>query len=400
MTDANTLTDVEVTEVCAKLQKIGLANRRDGLLNGVRTELTDKLKDEDTKTDLLLSDLRLLNADAEGSNSIRTWLENAADHAVTHPDVRRFLNGLADKLARSENGAMKSGASGLEAAGSDTLSTGDERSFHGLSPELEALGFGTDTFNERAIFTNDLLPIGFLSRASVIGMSICRLKITRHEGGVPHVSLTGRKKRYFGTGWLIGSSYIITNHHVVNGRDPGEPTAPQSDLEPQAKSAKVEFDYDEEDVVTEDAVVSELAHSNKELDYAILKLSEETGRSPLRLWSREVSLSDDEVAPVNIIQHPGGAPKQIGMRNNLIARITDRDLAYFTDTKGGSSGSPVCNDAWQVVALHKAATRTFGAIEFQGKETQWVNIGTRIDRIINDLVLNQPDLWGEINPSI
>ena len=98
-----------------------------------------------------------------------------------------------------------------------------------------------------------------------------------------------------------------------------------------------------------------------------------------------MSLPSGDVVPLNIIQHPGGAPKQIGMRNNLAASINENNLAYFTDTEGGSSGAPVCNDKWQVVALHKAATRTFGENEFQGKKTRWVNVGTRIDRIISDL---------------
>ncbi|MEM9840577.1 MAG: serine protease, partial [Pseudomonadota bacterium] len=108
----------------------------------------------------------------------------------------------------------------------------------------------------------------------------------------------------------------------------------------------------------------------------------------------------DDALPVNVIQHPGGSPKQLGIRNNLAARLTDKDLAYFTDTEGGSSGSPVCSDDWIVLALHKASTTVFGKLEFQGKKTAWVNVGTRVDLIIEDLEKNHAALWSAIGADI
>ncbi len=62
--------------------------------------------------------------------------------------------------------------------------------------------------------------------------------------------------------------------------------------------------------------------------------------------------------PVYVIQHPRGQPKQVVVRNNL---LVDRDegaetpyLTYEADTDQGSSGSPVFNRQWEVVALHHA----------------------------------------------
>ncbi|MCE0446643.1 trypsin-like peptidase domain-containing protein [Streptomyces tricolor] len=58
---------------------------------------------------------------------------------------------------------------------------------------------------------------------------------------------------------------------------------------------------------------------------------------------------------VNIIQHPNGEPKQLALRENQIVDLLDRFVHYATDTAPGSSGSPVFNDQWEVVALHHSA---------------------------------------------
>ena len=55
---------------------------------------------------------------------------------------------------------------------------------------------------------------------------------------------------------------------------------------------------------------------------------------------------------VSIIQHPNGEMKQIALRENQILDFFDAFLHYRTDTAPGSSGSPVFNDQWEIVALH------------------------------------------------
>jgi V8-like Glu-specific endopeptidase len=81
---------------------------------------------------------------------------------------------------------------------------------------------------------------------------------------------------------------------------------------------------------------------------------------------------------VYIIQHPEGLPKQIGMHRNLVVHVDDRVVQYLTDTKGGSSGSPVFNDRWGVVALH---SRWVEVPRADGRASMFRNQGVRIERV-------------------
>ena len=104
--------------------------------------------------------------------------------------------------------------------------------------------------------------------------------------------------------------------------------------------------------------------------------------------------------PVNIVQHPDGDPRRIAVRENLLVAIPDeRYLVYETDTEGGSSGAPVFNDNWELVALHKgmesARDDEGHEIDVHGRRVTartpavqrvWVaNRGVRVSAIVGDL---------------
>jgi hypothetical protein len=64
------------------------------------------------------------------------------------------------------------------------------------------------------------------------------------------------------------------------------------------------------------------------------------------------SVKSDVGEYLTIIQHPSGERKQVVVRENKLLKFDGDVLWYATDTVGGSSGSPVFNRFWQVVALH------------------------------------------------
>ena len=153
---------------------------------------------------------------------------------------------------------------------------------------------------------------------------------------------------------------MITNYHVIEARDrPLEPAATPRQFRLQAERAVVWFDYMREGGDSLECRTAELLSSDRNLDYAIVRLVGTEGvlsRYPLPIVREPPKLERGH--RLNIVQHSGGGPMSFAIRNNFYVGIGDSDsfLRYLTDTQGGASGSPVLNDSWKVIALHHAAT--------------------------------------------
>jgi V8-like Glu-specific endopeptidase len=89
-----------------------------------------------------------------------------------------------------------------------------------------------------------------------------------------------------------------------------------------------------------------------------------------------------QVERVNIIQHPSGGPKQIAIYHNIVAYTDEKRVQYLTDTLPGSSGSPVFDDQWRIVALHHSG----GWIIEPGTKNQvFRNEGININCVVEGL---------------
>ena len=199
---------------------------------------------------------------------------------------------------------------------------------------------------ERILGTSDLVEINFLDIGRRAGRCVGRIQVRDATGRV----------REFGTGCLVSPGLLLTNNHVL-------PTADSA----RRSLLDLEFE-DDESFNPRTPVVFPLDPdrffvTNPALDFTVVAVQPTAtdGAAPLATFGflpligfEGKVLVDEYVA---VIQHPGGAPKKIALRNNTVVDVFDDFLHYTTDTDRGASGSPVFNDQWQVVALHHAGVK-------------------------------------------
>jgi endonuclease G, mitochondrial len=306
----------------------------------------------------------------DGSVPLQIWLGNAS-RMTLQPLQRKTFQDARDKVT-----AMATGAPDLGAAAD------------------------VSEVKEEIIFSDDTVAFGFLGQGMVAGRSVGRIAVLPYEAGAPKLTALGAPEYpHAGTAWLVAPTLAVTNHHVVNARSAIDGPAPQAsdaDLALQAAAAVVRFDYDTEDSPGVDVACTSLEAWSPELDYAVLRLASDPQRRPLPLQPGMLKAGLADNLAVNVIQHPDGKAKRLGIRNNIVHDTTDKDVRYFTDTQRGSSGSPVLTDGWAVCALHRGSRRV--DVKFQGKASSYVNVGTQIGAILDDLKARYPALSDEIRP--
>lgn len=181
---------------------------------------------------------------------------------------------------------------------------------------------------------NTMMRINWLEKALQASKAVCRVVCA--DGNL-------------GTGFITQDGYLFTNNHVI----------PSSDV---ARDARVEFNYEvDAKGNARSRTVYELdptdfkTSPHTELDFTRVRLVDRPD-APLKQWGY---VEFETIAPtlgegVTIIQHPLGQDKQIALNANEVISIWNPYLFYTTDTERGSSGSPVFNKDWKVVALHHA----------------------------------------------
>ena len=163
-------------------------------------------------------------------------------------------------------------------------------------------------------------------------------------------------ERPVGTGFLVAGAalhanlpalVLVTNAHVVSA---GSRTA----LEPA--DARVTFRALEHDPATYRIARVLWTSPPGELDTTIAELESypaEAGSCPVA--GRRPALDSEPPPQTYVIGHPSGWDQvMLSVRDNQVLDGDDLRLHYRTPTEGGSSGSPVFNRAWEVIAVHHA----------------------------------------------
>jgi V8-like Glu-specific endopeptidase len=227
---------------------------------------------------------------------------------------------------------------------------------------------GTETprsVEEKIIGENTLRDVCMLERALAASQAVVRLRATS-DG-----------QAWAGSGFMIAADLLMTNHHVIEN-----PT--------QAENTQCWFNYQlgangkplEATIVS--ALKAGLFHTNSELDFTVMQLENPPafGHS-LRLRSSLVARD----SRVSIIQHPGGHYKKISMQNNFVEYIDRHVIQYTTSTEPGSSGSPVFDDDFNVVAIHHSG----GMIEEPTTARRYLrNAGSSMLAVLEDLKQQAP----------
>jgi Trypsin-like peptidase domain len=199
----------------------------------------------------------------------------------------------------------------------------------------------------------------------------------------------------FGTGFLLKGKdlnegfgeelILLTNAHVVSA-DPTEKS-----LRPE--EAIVIFEALDSSEEFRDLEIIWSSPSDK-LDATVLRFSRADHNrlkeltQGLKLYPISKYLPAVETPPtqkVYVIGHPHGGTLQISFQDNL---LIDHDkiskIHYRTPTEGGSSGSPVFNQQWDLIGLHHAGSETMKCLNDK-PGTYQANEGIWIQRIIKEL---------------
>ncbi len=194
---------------------------------------------------------------------------------------------------------------------------------------------------ERIIGRSNLVGISYFDRTRLASRTVGRVVVRGLQGG----RIDG-----YGTGFLVSRRLLITNHHVLGSPD-------------EARFSQVEFNYEEGTAAPApmplifdlEPDVFFVTSPLDALDYTVVAVAERAGAPlPSFGWNRLIGQTGktQKGEYLNIIQHPEGRPKQLALRDNLLIDLLEQHLHYETDTLRGSSGAPVYNDDWEVVALH------------------------------------------------
>jgi V8-like Glu-specific endopeptidase/lysophospholipase L1-like esterase len=253
--------------------------------------------------------------------------------------------------------------------------------------ETTADGISGINVFERIIEQNNLMGIKFLRKGACVSRSVGRIVISSKYDFLG-----------YGTGFMISPRLLMTNNHVLRKFVHAENSKVQFnfvELSLGKNSTPTEYWFKPEDFFLTDA----------KLDFTLVAV-EEKNRDGLSVrdqgWNSLIRESGKAIVgeKVNIIQHPGGNPMQLALRENKIIDVLDDFLHYEADTLQGSSGSPVFNDQWEIAALHHAGVprkKRIGSklrymlktgVPWDGKRNtehliDWVaNEGTRISKIV------------------
>lgn len=347
---------------------------------------------------ITVADFRTFLSEYVGRNLDRIevgTLDNVISSVITAADGQEWLGDLLEGLKEVSGPAAKA-----------TLDTIDITGHFGV-PQSVAYRTNVAKLVQNAPAlekivrdTNSFLPIEtWLSRAIDIRNRVCRFSFD-----------IGRLLPV-GSGFLVAPDVVLTNHHVVASVINGIR---------QAKQIRVQFDHyeltdgsvsagtivqtaekwliasaphDPVDITVHD-LTTEPNPAN--LDFALVrlerKIGDENARDRKRGWLDLETTAENARAgaPAFIAQYPGERPMQLALDTGGVIGYSPNELRlrYHTNTLGGSSGAPVFNQDWELLALHHAGDPEYPELD-TGKYNEGIPIRTLTRHLRGQNILAQ-----------
>lgn len=194
---------------------------------------------------------------------------------------------------------------------------------------------------ERILAGNDLTDISYLAIGLLRARAVGRIVIRRNG------QLLG-----YATGFLAAPGVLITNEHVFSDPQTVRDSLLQLNYERTVSGEETQPAVFQLQLTAPPII-------NPQLDLAVVGVrpTSQTGQPLADFGWLTLNPAPGKAfigEYLTIIQHPQGERKQICVRENKLLKYSDTEpyLWYQTDTVSGSSGSPVFNTTWDVVALH------------------------------------------------
>ncbi|HYC90299.1 MAG TPA: trypsin-like peptidase domain-containing protein [Thermoanaerobaculia bacterium] len=213
--------------------------------------------------------------------------------------------------------------------------------------------------DERAV------PFGWYRRGLECCFSVCRIE--------------DDYDRPAGTGFVVrGGDFrpdlgdrrcILTNDHVVSEFDPKA-------IPPEKAYARFHA-LDGTPRVTIDEVLWRSGRS--ELDAALLSVVDDQLPDVKTFGFAKGPLDRSTEQKIFVIGHPQGGALSISLYDNILLDCNDTFVHYRSPTLPGSSGSPVFNNDWELVALHHAGHQQTRRLD--GSGTYEANEGIQMEKI-------------------
>ena len=356
-------------------------------------------------------------------------LGRRANGETNHNDETAFVDDAASSEAIVLVETMLEGARGLR----NTEDCGDPGAEvqEPLTPEEESL---MDDLERIILPDNNLLPVAFLEEGAETQKAVGRIALKRAHAGLPAGS-------GWGTGSLVADDLLLTNNHVIpnvafakqvkvefnyQNEIDGTPTTPDTyDLDPDSVFiTNAALDYTLVRVKCRRLFLPRLPFRpvispNGETMFEFVEHQNEN--DPIALTPDPLNPNPGVIDPglvvrppltttglnfrfcmkpgprwghlqlprgrvllrngmhLNIVQHPRGRRKEVAVQQNRLDQQFSTRVRYTTDTEPGSSGSPVFNNRWDIIALHHAGGQ-------RNPDGTWRNNqGIPINRIVSDL---------------